>query len=326
MRKHQTTVAASAQYVSSTRLLAPVSSVSLLRFSQRPKEVPVVEEPSNHIRNTAPLVEYSREDPLGFNMFAPPNGPPASTDPYHSHSFPPSTSVPPRTVMTKARRARLAAEVALAERQLQGNTNSSEAALVYSQRVQALRAEEALLAASLERLRAERKLATTRHQCESELDTFRRGVADRQQAVALLAADPASGRGKALLAADSLVGEASEERPSFQERRRKKATVDTEGKASAVGTGSRPRRFVEPGAFFMDRVPEETARNEDSPQGGGASQRRSEQRKRLAESREDVQSQARSSSRNTEKLPKSIKNSGKATKKAKEIKPKKKRA
>lgn len=87
-----------------------------------------------------------------------------------------------RTVMTKARRARLAAAVAQAEKHLNADS-APGASFLHSQRVQELRAEEALLAASLQRLEAEKTLATARHQCESELETFRRGVAAREAAV-----------------------------------------------------------------------------------------------------------------------------------------------
>lgn len=89
--------------------------------------------------------------------------------------------------MTKARRARLAAAVALAEKHL-SEDNTPGAAFLHSQRVQELRAEEALLSASLKRLEAERSLATARHQCETELQTFRAGVAAREKAVAQMIA------------------------------------------------------------------------------------------------------------------------------------------
>lgn len=98
----------------------------------------------------------------------------------------------PRTMMTKARRARLAAAVARAEKNLSMD-NTPGAAFLHSQRVQELRAEEQLLAASLHRLEAERTLAAARHQCESELETFRRGVVAREAVVTHLVAEGQTG-------------------------------------------------------------------------------------------------------------------------------------
>lgn len=96
-----------------------------------------------------------------------------------------------RTVMTKARRARLAAAVAQAEKHLNADC-APGASFLHSQSVQELRAEEALLAASLQRLQAEKTLATARHQCEGELETFRRGVAAREAAVKHLSVESQS--------------------------------------------------------------------------------------------------------------------------------------
>eukprot|EP00796_Vickermania_ingenoplastis_P011994 gene11995-8265_t len=118
----------------------------------------------------------------------------------------PAPAAPGRALMSKARRARLAAAVALAERQYNAEP-SPGAALIHSERLQELRAEEALLAASLQRLQAERELATARHECERDLETFRRGVAEREEVVAHLIAEGHAPK----LAAPSDVEEASPE-------------------------------------------------------------------------------------------------------------------
>lgn len=94
--------------------------------------------------------------------------------------------------MAKARRARLAAEVALTEKTLPREPTTG-AAFLHSQHIQELRAEEALLGASLRRLRAERTLATARHECENELEAFRKGVAAREAVVAHYIAEGCAG-------------------------------------------------------------------------------------------------------------------------------------
>ncbi|KAG5484631.1 hypothetical protein CUR178_07222 [Leishmania enriettii] len=87
-----------------------------------------------------------------------------------------------RPVITKARRIRLASAASQAAEVLQA-VGSPATALVLSQRVQQLHAEEALLNASLQRLKAERDLATVRHTCGEELNNYRRGVQQREQLV-----------------------------------------------------------------------------------------------------------------------------------------------
>ncbi|TPP42849.1 hypothetical protein CGC20_8070 [Leishmania donovani] len=87
-----------------------------------------------------------------------------------------------RPVITKARRIRLASAASQAAEVLQ-SVGSPATALLLSQRVQQLQAEEALLNASLQRLKAERDLATVRHTCGEELDNYRRGVQQREQQV-----------------------------------------------------------------------------------------------------------------------------------------------
>lgn len=93
-----------------------------------------------------------------------------------------------RSLMTKSKRAQLAAAVAAAERTLSADSPTGDA-FIHSQRVQQLRAEEALLAASLKRLKAERALATAQHVCDTELNTLREGVAAREEVVADLIRD-----------------------------------------------------------------------------------------------------------------------------------------
>lgn len=92
---------------------------------------------------------------------------------------PPETTASNGRVMTKARRIRLAA-VALQSAQILQDAGSPAAALIHSQHVQQLRDEEALLKHSLARLRAERELAKVRHDCETELCTFREGLQGRE--------------------------------------------------------------------------------------------------------------------------------------------------
>lgn len=87
-----------------------------------------------------------------------------------------------RPVITKARRIRLASAASQAAEVLQ-SVGSPATALLLSQRVQQLQAEEALLNASLQRLKAERDLATVQHTCGEELDNYRRGVQQREQQV-----------------------------------------------------------------------------------------------------------------------------------------------
>ncbi|KAG5485525.1 hypothetical protein LSCM1_07611 [Leishmania martiniquensis] len=87
-----------------------------------------------------------------------------------------------RPVITKARRIRLASAASQAAEVLQA-VGSPATALLLSQRVQQLQAEEALLNASLQRLKAERDLATVRHKCGDELNNYRRGVQQREQRV-----------------------------------------------------------------------------------------------------------------------------------------------
>ncbi|KAG5511067.1 hypothetical protein GH5_07273 [Leishmania sp. Ghana 2012 LV757] len=87
-----------------------------------------------------------------------------------------------RPVITKARRIRLASAASQAAEVLQ-TVGSPATALILSQRVQQLQAEEALLNASLQRLKAERDLATVRHTCGEELNNYRRGVQQREQLV-----------------------------------------------------------------------------------------------------------------------------------------------
>ncbi|KAG5486074.1 hypothetical protein LSCM4_06781 [Leishmania orientalis] len=87
-----------------------------------------------------------------------------------------------RPVITKARRIRLASAASQAAEVLQA-VGSPATALILSQRVQQLQAEEALLNASLQRLKAERDLATVRHTCGEELNNYRRGVQQREQLV-----------------------------------------------------------------------------------------------------------------------------------------------
>ncbi|KAG5510584.1 hypothetical protein JKF63_06881 [Porcisia hertigi] len=87
-----------------------------------------------------------------------------------------------RPVITKARRIRLASAAAQAAEVLQA-VGSPATALLLSQRVQQLQAEEALLNASLQRLKAERDLATVRHTCGEELNNYRHGVQQREQRV-----------------------------------------------------------------------------------------------------------------------------------------------
>lgn len=87
-----------------------------------------------------------------------------------------------RPVITKARRIRLASAASQAADVLQ-SVGSPATALLLSQRVQQLQAEEALLNASLQRLKAERDLATVRHTCGEELSNYRRGVQQREQQV-----------------------------------------------------------------------------------------------------------------------------------------------
>ncbi|XQJ25111.1 histone h1-like protein [Leishmania guyanensis] len=87
-----------------------------------------------------------------------------------------------RPVITKARRIRLASAASQAAEVLQA-VSSPATALLLSQRVQQLQAEEALLNASLQRLKAERNLATVRHTCGEELNNYRHGVQQREQRV-----------------------------------------------------------------------------------------------------------------------------------------------
>ncbi|CAJ1006115.1 hypothetical protein Q4I28_001431 [Leishmania naiffi] len=87
-----------------------------------------------------------------------------------------------RPVITKARRIRLASAASQAAEVLQA-VGSPATALLLSQRVQQLQAEEALLSASLQRLKAERNLATVRHTCGEELNNYRHGVQQREQRV-----------------------------------------------------------------------------------------------------------------------------------------------
>ncbi|CAJ1017925.1 hypothetical protein, conserved [Leishmania lindenbergi] len=87
-----------------------------------------------------------------------------------------------RPVITKARRIRLASAASQAAEVLQA-VGSPATALLLSQRVQQLQAEEALLNASLQRLKAERNLATVRHTCGEELNNYRHGVQQREQRV-----------------------------------------------------------------------------------------------------------------------------------------------
>ncbi|KAG5506631.1 hypothetical protein JIQ42_06883 [Leishmania sp. Namibia] len=87
-----------------------------------------------------------------------------------------------RPVITKARRIRLASAASQAAEVLQA-VGSPATALLLSQRVQQLQAEEALLNASLQRLKAERDLATVRHTCGEELNNYRRGVQQREHLV-----------------------------------------------------------------------------------------------------------------------------------------------
>ncbi|KAI5690726.1 hypothetical protein MNV84_01154 [Leishmania braziliensis] len=87
-----------------------------------------------------------------------------------------------RPVITKARRIRLASAASQAAEVLQA-VGSPATALLLSQRVQQLHAEEALLNASLQRLKAERNLATVRHTCGEELNNYRHGVQQREQRV-----------------------------------------------------------------------------------------------------------------------------------------------
>jgi hypothetical protein len=103
-----------------------------------------------------------------------------------------AVSLSRRPVITKARRIRLAAAASQAAEVLQ-SVSTPATALLHSQRVQQLQAEEALLNASLQRLKAERDLAKVRHTCDEELHNFRRGVEQRERAV-LDAANPKNHR------------------------------------------------------------------------------------------------------------------------------------
>ncbi|KPI88428.1 histone h1-like protein [Leptomonas seymouri] len=103
----------------------------------------------------------------------------------HEHAH---TSTSHRPVITKARRIRLAAAASQAAEVLQA-VGTPATALLHSQRVEQLQAEEALLNASLQRLKAERDLAKVRHSYDEELQNFQRGVQERERDV-LLASCP----------------------------------------------------------------------------------------------------------------------------------------
>lgn len=108
-----------------------------------------------------------------------------------------------RPVITKARRIRLAAAASQAAEVLQA-VGSPATALLHSQRVQQLQAEEALLNASLQRLKAERDLAKVRHTYDEERQNFQRGVEQRERDV-LLATHPRRGKkGSAQVAAAAI--------------------------------------------------------------------------------------------------------------------------
>lgn len=108
-----------------------------------------------------------------------------------------------RPVITKARRIRLAAAASQAAEVLQA-VGSPATALLHSQRVQQLQAEEALLNASLQRLKAERDLAKVRHTYDEERQNFQRGVEHRERDV-LLATHPRRGKkGSAQVAAAAI--------------------------------------------------------------------------------------------------------------------------
>lgn len=91
-----------------------------------------------------------------------------------------SSPLPHRAVMSKSRRIRLAAAASEAAELLQ-SVQTPATALLLTRRVQQLQAEEALLRASMQRLKAERHLATLRHQCDEELQTYQREMQRRHR-------------------------------------------------------------------------------------------------------------------------------------------------